>query len=250
MLKRIYGDYFMPNRYKEYENFLKTFIDNNFNFIRVRDYELLKNKDEKYFVLRHDIDSDVKIAKKMFEIEKKLGIYSTYYFRLCTQDKEFMQELIEYGSEVGYHYEEIAQYCKDNNNISPEFVNKNINEIKDIMIKNIKRFEDVNQLKISSIASHGDFINRRIDIINKYIYQEDMKIKLGLIEAYDIEKFIEFRTADAAYPIYWKKDPQKAIEEGKKKVLVLVHPRQWNSAPINRLKLDIQRLIEGIRYRK
>lgn len=248
MKERIYSDYIMGNRYKEYEEFLKLFLKYDYKFICVKDYELLNDNDNKYIVLRHDIDSDIKIAKKMFEIEKKLNIKSTYYFRLCTIDTEFIREIYDYGSEVGYHYEEIAQYCKDHNVISKEFVINNIDDIKTCMIKNIKKFEDDTNVKIYSIASHGDFINRKINIPNKYLYQDDIKQKLKLIEAYDIENLIDFRTADTMYPKFWKRDIKEAINQKSKNVLVLVHPRWWNSSPLIRARLDIQRIIDEIKY--
>lgn len=247
ILKRIYNDYLMPNRYKEYEKLLKKFKDNNYEFICVKDYKKLENDNRKYIIIRHDIDSDVKIAKKMFEIEQKLNIKSTYYFRLCTLDKEFIKEITKYGSEVGYHYEEISQFCKDNNTISKQYVENNIEPIKEKMIKNIKQFEEENKIKLYSIVSHGDWVNRKINITNKYIY-DAMSEKLDLIEAYNIEYLLDFRTADNMYPIFWKDNPEKAINENKRRVLILVHPRWWNKAPIERLKLDMERIFDSIKY--
>ena len=249
-LKRIYSDYLRPNRDKEYTNFLEMFKKNNYEFICVKDYKkLIDNNDKKYIILRHDIDSDIAIARKIFEIEKLMNIKATYYFRLSTINKEFMKEIVEYGSEVGYHYEELAQYCKKHKQITTNYAKEHIAEIQKEMIKNISNIQAENNLKLYSIASHGDFVNRKINIINKIIYDEVLQSKLGLIEAYDIEQWIDFRTADRMYPICWKEDPMYAIEQGKNKVLVLTHPRWWASAPISRLKLDIQRAIEGLIYK-
>lgn len=248
MKERIYANYLMKNRYKEYEEFLKAFLNVGYEFICVRDFEKLKKHDKRYIIVRHDIDSDIKIAKKMFEIEKKLNVKSTYYFRLCTMDVKFIKEINKYGSEAGYHYEEIAQYCKDRKQMTKEFVENNIDEIKYIMINNIRNFEKNTGIKISSIASHGDFINRKINVRNEYLYDEDMKKKLKLIEAYSIENLLDFRTADAMYPKFWKEDYKKAIELNSKNVLVLVHPRWWDKAPISRTKLELERIVELIKY--
>lgn len=248
MKERIFANYFMHNRYKEYEEFLNTFLKENYKFLCVKEYEKLKLENEKHIILRHDIDSDIKIAKRLFEIERKLNIKSTYYFRLCTLNKKLISEIHDYGSEVGYHYEEIAQYCKDHKNFSKDFVNDNIDKMKDIMLHNINEFEKKAGIKIYSIASHGDFINRKIGITNKYLYDDDMKKRLNLIEAYDIEKMINFRTADSMYPKFWSEDYKKAIETNSRNVLVLIHPRWWDKAPIIRTKLEFERVIEGIRY--
>lgn len=61
---------------------------------------------------RHDIDTDVGGARAFFEIEKALGIRASYYFRLSTIDRDLMREINSYGSEVGYHYEELATHAK------------------------------------------------------------------------------------------------------------------------------------------
>lgn len=249
MKDRIYANYFMKNRYKEYEEFLKAFLNAGYQFICIRDYEKLKDQKCKHIILRHDIDSDVKIAKKMFEIEKQLNIKSTYYFRLCTFDVKFINEIYEYGSEVGYHYEEIAQYCKDKRDFSKDFVDNNMEEIKKCMINNITNFEEKAGMKIDSIASHGDFINRKINVRNEYLYDTDMKKRLNLIEAYDVESMINFRTIDAMYPKCWQHNYKEAINSNSQKVLILVHPRWWNKAPITRTKLEIQRIVEAIKYK-
>lgn len=249
MKDRIYANYFMKNRYKEYEEFLKTFLNSGYQFICIRDYEKLKDQKCKHIILRHDIDSDVKIAKKMFEIEKQLNIKSTYYFRSCTFDVKFINKIYEYGSEVGYHYEEIAQYCKGNRRFSKDFVDNNIEEIKKSMIKNITNFEKKAGIKINSIASHGDFINRKINVRNEYLYDMDMKKRLNLIEAYDVESMINFRTSDAMYPKYWEHNYKQAINLNSQNVLILVHPRWWDKAPITRTKLELQRIVEAIKYK-
>lgn len=249
MRERLYNDYIMPNRYKEYEELIKKFQVNNYEFICVKDYKKLEeNVNKRYIIIRHDIDSDISIARKMFEIEKRLGVKSTYYFRLCTIDKKLIKDIDSYGSEVGYHYEELAQFCKENKRISKQFAEEHLAEIQERMINNIQKLEKENNIKIKSIASHGDFVNRKIGLTNKEAYNENLKE--GMIEAYDIEKNIEYRTADTMYPVFWKEDPEEAIKTEKNKVLILVHPRWWNKAPITRMKIDIMRLIDAIKYRK
>jgi hypothetical protein len=50
------------------------------------------------------------MARKFLKIEKKSNIRANYYFRLSTLDIAFMKELLNYGSEVIYHFEEIESY--------------------------------------------------------------------------------------------------------------------------------------------
>lgn len=247
MKDRIYNDYFLPDRMDDYEKLLKSYLDNNYNFICIKDYKKMKD-DKRYIFIRHDIDSDVKIAKKMFEVEKSLGVHSTFYFRLETFDKKLIQEILNFGSEVGYHYEEIATYCKKKREFTKDFVFKNILDIQDLFIKNINDIQEKYNIKLSSIAAHGDFVNRKIDISNQDLFTEELKKKLKLIEAYDIEKDIDFRTSDCMYPKFFKDDPLKGCKEGKKKVLLLIHTRYWGRNPFERFKLDFKRFVGLIKY--
>lgn len=70
ILHRIYHDYCMPGRWDEYEKILHYALNQGYQFARIRDHESYRN--DKVFYLRHDIDSDIPLAKKMFSIEKNL----------------------------------------------------------------------------------------------------------------------------------------------------------------------------------
>ncbi len=246
IFNRIYNDYFMKSRLKEYEKLILDFINNDYMFITISDYKKLKDND-KHLIIRHDIDSDLAIAKKMFEIEKKLGVKSTYYFRKQTCDKKFIEEILKYGSEVGYHYEEIATFCKENNVKTRDNIIKNMDKIKKLFETNIKEFEKEYNLKLTSIASHGDFINRKFDISNAVLFDENLRKKFNkIVEAYDsvIEDNIELRISDCMYPNFWKPvNPIVAIEQQKKNVLLLIHTRWWDKAPGERFKNEILRLF-------
>jgi hypothetical protein len=63
-------------------------------------------------VHRHDIDSDLRTARKMFALEVKHGVQASYYFRLSTLDYGFMRDIEAAGGEASYHYEEVATYAK------------------------------------------------------------------------------------------------------------------------------------------
>ena len=45
-------------------------------------------------------------------------------------------------------------------------------------------------IKLKSIVLHGDVVNRKIGIANKYLYTNDLKSKYKLIEMYEIEKIL------------------------------------------------------------
>ncbi len=250
IVNRIYNDYFMSSRMDEYEKLLKTFLDNGYEFLMIRDYKKNINKNKKVIFIRHDIDSDVQIAREMFLIEKKLNIKTTYYFRLETFTQDLVSEILSYGSEVGYHYEELATFVKENKIYKKEDVLNSMTKIQDMLISNIKMLEEHYNFKITSIASHGDFMNRKLGITNTVIYDNSLRKKLKLIEAYDLDDCVDFRTSDTMYPKFFKEDPYLAISKKAKKVLLLIHTRYYKRNPKERFKLDVKRFIDSIKYYK
>ena len=240
----------MPSRIAVYEKLLTTFQNNKYKFLMIKDYKKEIDNNKKCIFIRHDIDTDVNIAREMFLIEKKLNIKATYYFRLETFHADLVKEILDYGSEVGYHYEELATFVKQNKIFTEEDIKKNISNIQSLFINNIQGLEKIYNFKIYSIASHGDFINRKLGITNKIIYDEKLRKKLNLIEAYDVDDYVDFRTSDTMYPKFFKEDPYLAISKKAKKVLLLIHTRYYKRNPKERFKLDIKRLIDGIKYRK
>ena len=65
-------------------------------------------KNKKIF-LRHDVD-DLKLnSLKFAQIQHKMGIVGTYYFRMVPEsfDKDVILEIANMGHEIGYHYEDM-----------------------------------------------------------------------------------------------------------------------------------------------
>ncbi|WP_100066072.1 hypothetical protein [Miniphocaeibacter massiliensis] len=235
----------MKNRFEEYYKLLEDFLKNDFEFITVQDfYRKNYNVDSKIIILRHDIDSDIKIAKRMFEIEKAFGIKSTYYFRLKTVNKEFMKEIYNNSSEVGYHFEEIATFAKNNNLNTRKDVENNRKNILAEFRKNIEYFKELG-FPLSSISSHGDWKNRELGIRNLELINDDLLAELNIIEAYSVEEDLDYRIADNIYPVFWTGGkPEEIIQKDIKKSLILLHPRNWGSCIPTRLAEDFGRLMK------
>lgn len=91
---------------------------------------------------------------------------------------------------------------------SSKFIFINMSSIKTFE-QNIYFIVSKYNIKLKSIVLHGDVVNRKIGIANKYLYNNDLKSKYKLIEMYDIEKNIEFSTCNCMYPKIFKTDPLK-----------------------------------------
>lgn len=256
VLNRIYNDFLMPTRLREYEKIIQKSMQLDYQHITFKDYykKLVNNQldNKKYFLHRHDIDTDLRTAKKIFKIEKKYKVKATYYFRLSTLDFKFMKEIHSYGAEVGYHFEEIAQYCKDNHIKSSIEAIENIVEIREIFIKNIQNLEKELGFKIKTVASHGDFVNRKLGITNnKITNNKELRKSISLLaESYDkdIMDSFDIYISDRQYPLFYT--PKNIFDViGKCDVIcMLSHPRQWETNFLVNLYDNFRRVWEGFRW--
>ena len=66
--------------------------------------------DGKSVVMRHDVDELAWNALKIAQLENKLGIRATYFFRIVKQSNvpEVIEQIVGLGHEIGYHYEDLA----------------------------------------------------------------------------------------------------------------------------------------------
>ena len=76
--------------------------------------QFLDKPQEKFIILRHDIDRLPKNSLRFAQIEHKLGIKGTYYFRIVPQsfDPDIIEKIAALGHEIGYHYEDIDLAAK------------------------------------------------------------------------------------------------------------------------------------------
>jgi hypothetical protein len=117
MKKRVelFINYLKNNRVSEYENIIKKALDKEYEVISLRDYiEERYDKKKKLLVLRHDVDNRSLGEKKIFEVEQRYGVKSSFYFRNSTFNPTFMREIESYGSEASLHFEPIADFVKAN----------------------------------------------------------------------------------------------------------------------------------------
>jgi len=255
---RIYADFFLPSRLGEYERLLTTALEKGYLHQTIGGFYRAVSggpppPGNLFFIHRHDIDTDVSTAKKFFDAEKKYGVVSTYYFRLKTADFVLMKEIAAYGSEVGYHYEEIAQFAKEHRIRSREKILEHLPAIREEFLKNFRELDTRLGSKIRSVASHGDFVNRSLGLANTLIIDDEVRQKAGImVECYD-DKLMSAYSAvisDAPYPAFYKGgNPFKAIADRLPVIYLLTHPRHWKANPAVNIRDDVGRLYEGMCYR-
>jgi len=261
MLNRVYADYLMPSRLGEYEALVREVADAGYAQLSVREFFRQSHDKERAqghpmprsFVHRHDIDSDLRTAKKMFAIESRHGVRASYYFRLCTLDYGFMREIEAAGSEASYHYEEVADFAKRHRLRSADAVRQRFPEIRELFARNVSRIVERLGLPLTTVASHGDFANRRLKVINHELLRDEaLRRRCGIeCESYDAEllRCFDIYISDRKHPVYYYPlSPFEAL--GKyQHICLLTHPVQWETNWVESTRCNVRRLVEEVAWR-
>ena len=81
-------------------------------------YELMRydeycegKRAERMVVMRHDVDRSVERARRLAEVEKEMGVRTSYYFRekFVLNNGDDIKYIAGLGHEVGYHYEDLVR---------------------------------------------------------------------------------------------------------------------------------------------
>jgi hypothetical protein len=261
LLLRIKKDYLFAPRYKEYRQILGVARKKGYKVMSLLEFYLNREElaHEKVLALRHDVDNmNPQGVRLFFELEKEFGVSATYYFRLKTlKMAQIAREILEYGSEVGYHFEEPASLAKQCGISSYRELEKEENQkrIDEMMERNIQRMNSTLGIQIRSLCSHNDFYNRRLGFENHAFLSNRVRQKFNILfEAYDpsfMSLFDEcpYDVADNSHLWHDDYSPVRAMWDGVPKIYALTHPRQWHPAFVSNTRENMRRLFQELYYR-
>jgi hypothetical protein len=254
---RIYSDYLMPSRLHHYEALLRQARRAGYRQTSVRSWLGTLRQggaggDRPVLVHRHDIDTDLATARRMFALERKHGVRASYYFRLSTLDFELMREIERYGSEASYHYEEIATYAKRAHLKAPATVRARMADIRREFEGNFHRIEEQLGSKLLTVASHGDFANRRLGMTNCELLQDPaLRWRCGIAaECYDAALMDSFDLyiSDRPHPQYFHPMPPQQALGSHRRICLLTHPAQWRTNWAASSGHNLRRVLEAWRW--
>ena len=244
------GIIFKNNRLDDYEEIIKEAKDKDYVVCNVSEFFLkYLNTDGKYLILRHDVDYKTPGIEKMFLIEKKYNVTSTYYFRDNTLYENLAKQMNSCGFEVGYHYETIAHLIQkgiihEKSDIDVELVREEFKKELDLFVNRVG-------FPIKSCAAHGAPENIRIGVSNNIIFEGIDASKLGVdFEAYNIPLInaITSYISDSGimhnYGFQYAGDtPFDSINKEEKVILFLTHPNHWYLSLFERFKKLVRMCI-------
>lgn len=255
---RIYSDFLHTSRLDTYERLLESALAADYQICSVgglwrRMVVGGLEPARRYLLVRHDVDTDPGTAAAMWQINRRLGVETSFFFRLSTLDPGLMAEIGAAGSEASYHYEELATVAKRRRLRSRADAMNHLPEARERFAENLGRLRLLTGLPMTVVASHGDFVNRRLGLPNWVILTDpDLRHALGIdLETYDeaLLSNLPSRHADGPHPRHWDPtDPATAIQAGERVISVLVHPRHWRVNRVVNARDDAGRVFEGVRF--
>ena len=136
--------------YKKWNSFCQKLADSGFKCVTA---DSVNSSLKGYVVLKHDVETDVKKAYCLAQIEASHGIRGTYYVQAYLLDAleniKLLQQMQYMGHEISYHYD-VMDSCKGD-----------LEKAQEEFEKNKQKFES-NGFVLKTLCQHGNPIVERI----------------------------------------------------------------------------------------
>lgn len=224
------------DRLQAYRYYLQVARESGYRCCSFIEFFHARDTNQKFFILRHDVDHVSIATRKMFEVEKELGVTSTYYFRDSTVDCDLIEEMLAAGFEVGCHYETIANMIRSQGLTTKEQID--MPAARQQFLQELSRFEQRIGHKTQSCASHGATENTRLGISNNVIFEgidpSTLHVEVEVYNAELYDKYIDYHIMDGSilhnYGFSYRDTrPLLGILEQRKVIVFLAHPTHWYS---------------------
>lgn len=230
--------------FKEWDNFCFQIRKLNIECVTAVEALEAAKKKSGYLIIKHDVETNVKKALKIAQIENKYNIKTTFYVQSYLIDNKrnikLLKKISDLGHEVTYHYDVL-----DSNNGNYDIA---VEEFERTILKFNKLFQPVR-----TICPHGNPVMKRNGWSSNKDFFRKMKIKNKFSDITDIvvnpEKFINNELvyiSDAGFD--WKlitsisendrdisinkslgslNNVITIIEDKSKSVILSSHPHRW-----------------------
>lgn len=251
--------------YKKWNDFCNKLSRNNMTGIPAIEY-LNSTSEDKRFILKHDVETDVLKAHRLAEIEHKYGHRGSYYVQAYLLDNErninLLKQMQNMGHEITYHYDVLDSNKGDIEKALLEFQS------------NVEKFEK-SGFEVVTVCQHGNPVLERIgynsnrdffrsdkvqkkypamtDIMvdfpdktgTEYDYYSDAGRKFKLI--YDPinndivnsdDKNIEFKNLDTVFNV---------VCASEKNIIISTHPHRWTASALEYiLKTAVFKVVKTV----
>lgn len=208
----------MQFTYRAYEKLILLLRDKGYEF---SNYRKRKTKD-RIVILRHDIDYSLDKAVALAEVERGLGVSSTYFvlltsdfYNLLSKDNlSKISKIDKLGHNIGLHFDEV--------NYSEEYY-KDHGGIKNVILEEVNLLKKIIGIEVDSVSMHRP---------SKKTLESN--IDLGpIINSYGQQFFRDFKYVSDSRR-RWREDVEAIVNSGKyNKLHILTHAFWYNNKEEN-----------------
>ena len=253
---RLHGDYLQRERLDDFQALLRTALEHGYRTMPLSAFAALiaagaPRADDRILLLRHDVDTDVRRARRMWEMEHRIGVVGTTSSVARRGTSRSWGSSRRPAATSAITTRSLRRWSRSVAASAAE-ARALIGAARDRLRTTVPELRARTGLALDVFAAHGDFANRAVGVSNVELLSDPaLRAELGVrLEAYDIESHVSARSSDGIPPRGWQpEDPKHAIRRGEAVVAVLLHPRSWGGAPAVNARADLVRLREGCVYR-
>ncbi len=222
------------SRWSEYRTLLRQALAEGYEVVALKQW-LADDRGDRVLIVRHDVDQCPSSALRMLEVERELGVRSTWYFRWRTARLRVVRAVLEAGGGVGLHYETLSRIVigerAAGRQSAPEEL---IEQARRALRRELIAFSVLFGPSRSACA-HGD---TRVPGVNNAVLLRDCELHEYGIEfdanasmrSHDLAVWLTDRSRAEGS---WRDglDAEAIIESHASPVLLLTHPNNWISGP-------------------
>lgn len=188
---------------------------------------------DRILILRHDVDQAPRSVLPMLDIERRLGLNSTWYFRWRTATPAAVRAVQDAGGQVGLHYETMTRLALTRGVPRDDAeARARLHACRELLRAEIRVFRD-RFGDIRSVAAHGD--TRVPAVRNGDLLRDqdprDFGVEFDSNDAMRRHELACWLTDRSEAEGGWKDgiDPAALFGAGSSPVLCLTHPNNWTS---------------------
>lgn len=225
---------FRPNRLAEYASYISMALDAGYDAVSFESWAMSPDEvSGPTLVLRHDLDADAASAIALSDIERDLGVVSTFYLRWSTFDPVVVGRLRANGSQVGFHYETLTRYAIERGLNSPDAITPAVlSECRSILQDEVATFQEKAGACLS-ITAHGDERRHLIGHDNSVLLRGEEPAAFGVELNGDsgaLKRRIDCSVSDGeGYPTFWCAGIAfpDALSTRSRLIVFNSHPHHW-----------------------